>query len=406
MKIALVHDYIKEYGGAERVLEALHELYPNAPVYTSVYLPKFLGPHRERFKDWDIRASIVRLFPFKARLISLLRIIAPLLFRSFDFSEYDVVIVSATGAYFPNAIRVANNKLQITNDKKIVHITYCHTPPRYLYGYATAREWKKNLVVRVLGELANHVLRMVDFKAAQNVDFFIANSEEVALRIRKFYRRDSKVIYPPVNVYARGPVGSFPHPTSSAEKLPAGARWGTPASAIPRVYYLAGGRLARPKHIDLIVKVCTKEKLPLVVFGKDFADYGDEIREMAGSTVTFVGEVSDEEKLGLMRRAKAYIFASIDEDFGITPVEAMRVGTPVIAYKSGGIRETVAEGPSTGSGLRTGIFFDSLTEDSLSDAIKQFEKKKFDRDEIRKYAQKFSKERFIKEIKEFVQKHA
>jgi glycosyltransferase involved in cell wall biosynthesis len=369
MKTAIVHDYIKEYGGAERVLEALHELYPDAPVYTSVYLPKFLGPHRERFKNWDVRTSFLQLVPFKERLISVFRLLSPFAFKSFDFSGYDVVITSSTGAYFPNSLHKVRAKL----------VCYCHTPPRYLYGYATAREWKKNPIFRVLGELANHVLRMVDFKAAQNVDYFIANSEEIASRINKFYRRDATVINPPVVI---------------------SAQFETHDSRTPQdTFLLAGGRLARPKNIDLIVKVCSAEKIPLVVFGKDFADYGDELRKMAGKSVTFVGEVSDEEKLDLMRRAKAYVFASIDEDFGITPVEAMRVGTPVITYRSGGVKETVIEGT-------TGVFFDSLTEDSLLSAIKKFEKKKFNRDEITKYAKKFSKDRFIKEIKDFVEKYA
>ncbi len=195
MKVALVHDYIKEYGGAERVLEALHELYPDAPVYTTVYLPQFLGPHRERFSGWEIRESWVRHVPFREKLISPLRIISPLLFKSFDFSEFDVVIVSATGAYMSNAIKL---KTQNSKLKTAKHICYCHTPPRYLYGYQTAREWKKNVLLRILGEVANHFLRLVDFQSAQNVDYFIANSNEVASRIRKFYRRDSTVIYPPV----------------------------------------------------------------------------------------------------------------------------------------------------------------------------------------------------------------
>src|SRR3989338_2535626 len=156
MKIALVHDYIKEYGGAERVLETLHELYPDASVYTSLYHPKFLGPHRERFRNWDIRTSWLQAIPFSHKLISPLRLLAPFAFQSFDFSKYDVVIVSATGAYSSNLIRIRNNELGIK--ERTVHICYCHTPPRYLYGYATAREWKKNILFRVLGELANNIL--------------------------------------------------------------------------------------------------------------------------------------------------------------------------------------------------------------------------------------------------------
>lgn len=368
MKIALVHDYIKEYGGAERVLEALHEVYPDAPIYTSLYLPEFLGPHQDRFKSWDVRTSFLQMIPFKERLISIFRLVSPFAFKSFDFSKYDVVITSATGAYFPNTLNKGKAKL----------ICYCHTPPRYLYGYATAREWKKNPVFRIVAEVANHVLRMVDFSAAKNVDYFIANSEEIAARIQKFYRRDAIVINPPVEV---------------------GLQFATHDTRTPQdTYLLAGGRLARPKHIDLIVKVCTKQKLPLVVFGKDFASYGEELRSIAGTTVTFVGEVSDDEKLDLMRRAKAYLFASEDEDFGITPVEAMRVGTPVVAYRSGGVKETVTKD--------SGLFFDSLTEDSLTDAIKKLDRMKFDKKKIMEYAKKFSKERFVKEVEEFVNGHA
>ncbi len=372
MKIALVHDYIKEYGGAERVLEALHDLYPNAPVYTSLYVPASLGPHRERFRTWDIRTSWMQAIPFHDRLISILRLVAPLAFMSFDFSGYDVVITSATGAYFPNTLHKGEATL----------ICYCHTPPRYLYGYATAREWKKNSVVRVLAEVANHFLRMVDFKAAQHVDYFIANSEEVKRRIQKFYRKDATVIYPPVN----NEISNFKFSISNQSSK---------YQIQNTKYYLAGGRLARPKHIDLIVEVCTKEKLPLIVFGKDFAGYGEELRTMAGESVQFVGEVGDDEKMQLMAHAKAYIFSSEDEDFGITPVEAMSVGTPVIAYRSGGVQETVVDG-------KTGIFFDSLTEDSLKDAIKEFAKKKFDEKTIATYAKKFAKERFLKEIAQFV----
>src|SRR5258706_962955 len=200
MKVAIVHDYIKEYGGAERVLEALHEMYPKAPVFTLVYCPKFLGPHRERFKNWDIRESWVGLIQFKSKLISPLRLIAPFVFKSMDLSDYDVVIVSATGAYTPNALQTKNKELKTKNKNGAFHICYCHTPPRYLYGYATAREWKKNTFFRVMALIANHFLRLVDYHSSKNVDVFIANSQNVAARIKKFYRRDSVVVYPPVEI--------------------------------------------------------------------------------------------------------------------------------------------------------------------------------------------------------------
>jgi glycosyltransferase involved in cell wall biosynthesis len=369
MKIALVHDYIKEYGGAEKVLETLHEIYPNAPIYTTVYLPKFLGPHKERFAKIDIRPSILQYLPFKSKLISPIRLIAPIIFKHMDFSKYDVVIVSATGAYQPNMI----------NKGKAIQICYCHTPPRYLYGYATARDWKNNPVFKVLGELANHFLRMVDFKSSQNVDFYIANSQETASRIKKFYRKEAIVINPPVD------IPSISH---------------LPRDICNRKYFLTGGRLARAKHPELSIKACTKLNLPLKVFGKAFVSgYEKELQSIAGKTVEFVGEVNQEEKYRLMAGAKAFIFPSEDEDFGITPVEAMACGTSVIAHNSGGVKETVISG-------KTGVFFDELTTDSLAKAIKQLNNIAIKPEDCISQAKKFSKERFVSEIRDFVQKHA
>ena len=380
MRIALVHDYIKEYGGAERVLEALHEMYPKAPVFTTVYLPSFLGPHKERFKDWDIRTSWLQYIPFKQKLISPLRLLTPWVFAQFDFSSYDIVIVSATGAYFPNSM----------NKKSALQICYCHTPPRYLYGYATAREWKKNPALNVLGEVANHFLRMVDFNASKNIDYYIANSEEVAGRIKKFYREDATIIYPPVDVNSKFEIRLRPElrPRGNSKLKNSGG------------YFLAGGRLARPKHIDLIVRACRELDVPLKVFGKSFAGYGEELESRIKnheSRIEFVGEVTDEEKWELMQNAKAFLFASEDEDFGIIPVEAMAAGIPVIAYRSGGVKETVIEG-------KTGLFFDELTVESLVGAIKQFNNVTINPSDCIKQAEKFSKKRFIDAIVGFVEK--
>jgi glycosyltransferase involved in cell wall biosynthesis len=367
MKVALVHDYIKEYGGAERVLESLHSIYKNAPIYTLLYTPKFLGPHRQRFKDFDIRTSIVQYLPFKEKLISPLRIIAPFLFKMFNFEDFDLIIVSSTGAYIPNMI----------NKKKAIQVCYCHTPPRYLYGYKTAREWKKNLIFKVLGEIANHFLRILDFKAAQNVDLFITNSKNTSLRIKKFYRRDSKVIYPPV-VFKNSE--NYQRPLEKGE------------------YFLAGGRLARPKNIDLIIKAFAQNGKLLKIFGRDFAGYGDELKKLLSKkteNIEFLGEVGDGEKITLMKGSRAYIIASEDEDFGITPLESMAEGIPVISYKQGGMIETVIDG-------KTGVFFDELTVESLNDAIFRFSKEKFDSKFIREHALKFSEDNFKKRIQEFI----
>lgn len=366
MKVALVHDYIKEYGGAERVLESLHEVFPDAPVFTSVYLPSYLGPHKQRFASWNIKTSWAQNLPFKAKLISPLRLIAPFLFGSFDFSKFDVVIVSATGAYSPNSIKKG----------KAVQICYVHTPPRYLYGYETARDWKKNVVLRIFGTIAIHVLRLTDYKSSQNVDYFIANSNETKKRIEKFYRKDSVVIYPPVEI-------------------------STSLKAKKENHFLAGGRIARAKHTDLILEAFAANGLPLKVFGKGFAGFEEELKEKFSkfSNIKFLGEVSDSEKDKLMAGARVFVFASQDEDFGIVPVEAMMAGTPVIAHKSGGVLETVVEG-------KTGVFFDDFSVESLNNAIKKFEKTKFNINFLQTHAQKFGKERFEKEIKEFVGKHA
>ncbi len=375
MRVAIVHDYIKEYGGAERVLESLHNVFPDAPVFTTVYLPSYLGPHRSRFADWDIRTSWAQNLPFKAKLISPIRIIAPLLFKSFDFSKFDVIIVSATGAYNPNII----------NKKSAVQISYVHTPPRYLYGYETARDWKKNILTRFIGNLSIHFLRMVDFKSSQNVDYFIANSNETKRRIEKFYRKSSIVIYPPVE-------------TKNQESRT--------MNQGDKDYYLAGGRMARAKHTDLIVDAFAENKLPLKVFGKGFAGFEDQIKNkisnLKSTNIEFLGEVNDGEKDKLMAGAKAFIFASEDEDFGIVLVEATMNGAPVIAHRSGGVLETVIEG-------KTGVFFDEFTVESLNNAIKKFETLRraqgmFDSAKIKQHAKKFSRERFEKEIRDFVDK--
>lgn len=410
MKVALVHDYIKEYGGAERVLEALHEIWPDAPIFTTVYLPEFLGPHKERFENWKIKTSFLQYIPFKQKLISPFRLIAPFVFRMFDFSQFDVIIVSATGAYSPNTIRCHPELVSGSNSsgnempKRVrhdigngpIHICYCHTPPRYLYGYATARDWKKNLVFKILGEVVNHFLRLVDFKSAQNVDYFIANSKNVAGRIKKFYRRESRVIYPPVDIKSKVKSQNSTHSTSSGLMLSEIEASKAQVKSQNKGYYLAGGRLARPKHIDLIVKACEELKVPLKIFGRSFAD-APNISVSQYPNIQFVGEVTDEEKLELMRNAKAFIFAAEDEDFGITPVEAMMVGTPVIAYKSGGVIESVVEG-------KTGLFFNELTVEGLLRAMKQFSNLTIDPNDCIKQAEKFSKEKFKKEIKEFVEK--
>lgn len=367
LKVAIVHDYLKEFGGAEKVVEALLEIWPNAPVYTSVFLPKYAGPHRKKVESWNIKTSILQYVPLKAKLVSMFRFVTPFIFKFTDLSKYEVVITSNAGTYTsPNFVKVGKSTLLVS---------YYHTPPRYLYGYAVANDWTSSWfrrILLVLGQIPMHFLRILDFKSAQIPKYLLCNSDEVRKRINKFYRRDAKIIYPPVEI--------------PSIKLP----------IKKENYYLIGGRVSRHKGHDIAIKAFTKLGLPLKVFGGTFASYGlDQFKKDAGKNIEFLGEVTDEEKWDLMKRAKAFIFPSEQEDFGIIPVEAMAAGTPVIALNQGGVKETVVDGV-------TGVFFEERTPDSLAEAVLKFEKMKFKQEDCINQAKKFSKERFKKEMLQFV----
>ena len=367
MKIALVHDFLREYGGAERVLEVLHELWPEAPIFTAFVDWKGLGPHAPALKQWDIRESWVSRNPFVRKFHSPLRFLAPKIWESFDVSGYDMVI-SSSGWYISRGI---------STTKPTVHICYLHHPPRHLYGYQTAVDWQKHWPVRVYAHIINHFLRMYDYQTAQRVDYFIANSKETQKRISKFYRRESIVIYPPVEI-KKFQISNFKFQISN--------------------YYLSVSRLARAKHIDLIIQACQKLHVPLVIVGqgREKEYLRSKIKDQR-SKIVFLGEVADEELPTMYQNAKAFISASEDEEFGIAAVEAMGYGKPVIAYRSGGLVETVIEG-------KTGVFFDELSTDSLIKAVKCLNDLNHlnMRNACIKQAKKFSKERFKKEIKEFV----
>jgi glycosyltransferase involved in cell wall biosynthesis len=361
LKIALVHDYLREFGGAERVLESLHEMYPNAPVYTAFFDKKSLGVHADRFSNWDIRETWLAKIPLFKKLHSPLRFLAPWAFSSLDLSDYDLVI-SSSNAYFAKAVKVKNGK----------HVCYCHTPPRVLYGYSAMSDWKRNPFMRVAGQLLNHFMRVIDVKVSrERVDLFIANSKETASRIKKFYKLSSTVVYPPVFL----------------DKTNVSLKSGE--------YFLYVNRLALAKHPELAVKACTDLRLPLKVVGS--GKMLDSLQQMAGHTVEFLGAVSDQELSDLYAGAKALLYPVEHEDFGMVPVEAMLYGTPVIAHNSGGPKETVING-------KTGVVFNELTEDGLKKSMKEFEKNKFNRAEIKSWAEKFGKKEFVDGIRRAVDK--
>lgn len=369
MKVVLVHDYLREYGGAERVLEALHQIFPQAPVFTAYYNPKTLGVHAKRFASWDIRTSWLQKLPFANKLISPLRIFAPMIFESFNLNGFDVII-SSCSIYFSKAVIAQSGSL---------HISYIHTPPRYLYGYATSFNYRKNPLTRIIGELANHFLRIYDYKTSQRPDILVANSKNVQARINKFYRREAVMIYPPVDV----------------EKLKAGTADAEQNSKLKNTsqnrkeYYLSVSRLVRGKGVDIIVKACTKLGLPLKVVG--VGPILGELKKTAGKNIEFVGQVDDRQLAKLYFNAKALIVAAEDEDFGITPVEAQACGTPVIAVNNGGYLETIVDG-------KTGEFFNQVSVEGLTEVLQKFNPEKYSARDCIKQSEKFSEERFQKEI--------
>lgn len=368
MRVALVHDYLKEYGGAERVLEAFHNLFPQAPVYTAFLDLRGLGPHAQRIKEWEIRTSWIQKLPLAGKLISPFRLLAAAAFESFDLGEFDLVI-SSCAIYFAKAV--------ITKPSAL-HISYIHTPPRYLYGFATSFNYKKHWWTKAGGEMMNHFLRIWDYETSQRPDILVANSENVKERIRKFYRRDCVVIYPP--------VAFLGHPERGR--------------SLDRVegfkYYLSLGRLVRGKGTEIIVEACSELNLPLKVAG--IGPEEKRLKNLAGKTVEFLGQVKDEDLPNLLRGAKAVIVASEDEDFGIVPVEAMACGTPVIAPRTGGFLETIIEG-------KTGVFYFPLTVESLIEALKNFDPQKFQAEDCQKQAEKFSEKEFGKKVKELIERN-
>ncbi len=376
LKIALVHDYLREYGGAERVLEALHNLFPSAPVYVAFFDQTALGGHWARFVDWDLRETWLTKIPGIKKLFSPLRFLAPKAFADLDLSAYDLVI-SSSNAYFAKAVRVPNGQ----------QVCYCHTPPRALYGYTTMSDWKKNPVIRIGGEILNHYLRIMDFQVAQKVEHFIANSQETARRIQKFYRRDSVVICPPVIV--GGENNSEKSKKNQSESS----------------YYLYVNRLALSKHPEIAVAACLELNVPLRIVGagpmlaglQDQVVNWQENHPNQTAPIQFLGAIDDAELNRQYQHAQALIYPVEDEDFGMVPVEAMLAGVPVIAHNSGGPKETVIPGLS-------GIVFDDLSVDGVIKAIHQFQTQHFSAEKIKAHAQQFDLEHFNTKIIEFLTK--
>lgn len=329
MRVALIHDYLTQYGGAERVLEVLHGMYPEAPVFTSLYDPEHLP---DELREWDIRTSPLAQIPGAAKTHRLWTPIYPQIFRQLGRSipgDVDVVIADSSAFSHHAAPRAEDIPL----------VTYCHSPARFLYG---DRDYLGAAKLGALRPLANGVfsmLRSADQKAANRVTQFIANSNAVRDRIRNVYDRDATVIYPPID------INRF-RPTEPVE---------------PEDWYLVVSRLVPHKWIDRAVRGCTAANVPLKVIGSGRAEA--ELRAMAGPTIEFLGERTDAEVVDHMQRCKALILPGI-EDFGMTAVEAQAAGRPVIAASGGGALESVIAG-------ETGWHFSTTDESELVGILKQ-----------------------------------
>lgn len=353
MKVALVHDHLVQDGGAERVLRVLMRMWPDAPVYTLVFDRKKMGPE---FAAKDIRTSYLQKLPGSRRFYKGLLPLIPGAFRRFDLSGYDLVVSSASG--FAKGVR--------TGDAP--HVCYCHTPIRYIWSDSERyiRELPYPGPVKWLIKLIRPRLRRADLKGADGVDAFVANSRHVAARIKRYYERESTVIYPPVDI---------------SRFMPSDTRGG---------YFLIATRLEPYKRVDLAIEAANRLKLTLKIMGGGTDE--SRLRKLAGPTVEFLGRVSDDERTKLFAEADALLNPQ-EEDFGITTVESLASGVPVIAFAVGGAAEILEDG-------KTGILFREQNAESLAAALDGFDRTRFDSQALRARAGEFSEERFAKELRE------
>ena len=356
-RVAIVHDWLVG-GGAERVILELHRMYPDAPIYTSYCTAEW----RKRL-DNKVVTGFLQYQPFGwlRKYVGVLRI---WWFTHLDLSNYDLVI-SSSGNGEAKGVRVSEGT---------THICYCHAPTHYYWrhydtylrdpGFGIG-----NPLARLGLRLLVGPLRRWDLKAAGRPDYFIANSQHTSDEIQQFYGRSSEVIFPPVD---QERFHNASHPK--------------------RQGFVTAGRQTPYKHVDLIVKACTKLGVPLMVIGR--GPEHDKLVKLAGPTVTFPQNVSDEAMGQYLASAEAFLFAAY-EDFGVTPVEAQAAGTPVIAYKKGGALDYVVEG-------KTGLFYDEQTVDSLIKAIEAFPNYHFDHQAIAQHAEQFSPQAFRKHLADFI----
>jgi glycosyltransferase involved in cell wall biosynthesis len=360
MKTAIVHDWLNQIGGAEDVLEKLVELYPEVPIFTSLYWREVMPHH---WREWDIRTSFIDRLPFARKRQQLYFPLYPLAFEQFDLRGYDLVISNKSG--FCHGI---------ITDSETLHICYCLTPTRYVWRYHQYAE-QENLsgLLRTIMPPLLTSLRQWDRLAADRVDHFIAISQTIRQRIAKIYQRQSTIIYPPVDTSR---FASAAIPDGGAED-----------------YYLIVGRLVPYRRIDILIEAFNKMDKHLVIAGS--GRDRERLQDLAGPTIDFLGFVPDEDLPDLMARCRAFMWPG-EEDFGISPIQAMAAGRPVIAYAAGGALETVIPG-------RTGMLFYEQTAEAIIEAVEQFDENAFDSQAISAFAAQFDTTEFNRKMQQFVE---
>jgi glycosyltransferase involved in cell wall biosynthesis len=375
LKVALVHDFLNQYGGAERVLSALCEIFPEAPIYTLLYDPQKM---RGKFKDADIRLSFLQKFPkFLKRRHKYMLPFMPTAPETFNLRDFDLVISSSSA--FAKGIIVK---------PKTIHICYCHSPMRYAWDWNEKYLSEQGLGSgrKIFARLMLNYVRTWDKAAADRPDFFIANSRATQTRIKKYYRRESEVVYPPVEI---NPPPAPPLRKGESQKI-------LPLEKGDKGGFLIVSRLSPYKKVEVAIEVMNKLDLPLVVIGEGDRKYVKYLKSIAGPKTKFLGWKSDENVKKYFASCRAFLFPG-EDDFGIAPVEAMSFGKPVIALRHGGATETVIEG-------ETGEFFDEPMIEVLADAVRRFQEneKNYDPAKIRAQAGKFSKEKFVENVKRVI----
>ena len=356
MKVALVYDRVNKWGGAERVLLTLHEIFPKAPLYTAVYDSKKASWAKVFPK---VIPSFLQKIPFAKTNHEFLGTFTPIAFESFDFNDYDLVISITSEA-----------AKGIITEPGTLHLCYCLTPTKYLwsdYNFYLKNPGKLGKIP-FFPYLAKPFLWYTgywDKITAQRPDKIMAISSVVKNRIKKYYKRDSEIIYPPVD------VDFFKNTKGNGYKQ-------------KENFYLLVSRLVPYKRVDLAIRAFNKLGLPLFIVGKGVEE--ENLKKIAKGNIKFLGELTDEKLRDYYRRSKALVMPQ-EEDFGIVAIEAQAAGTPVIAFRAGGVLETVIEG-------KTGVFFDRQKPESLIKAVFKFKRLKFKKEDLLENALKFSKDKF------------